>query len=96
MHGPPRMAITLPPATLAASAGNYTLGPVSIVVQLQDGKLLLQLPNQKPLETLPMSEREFFLTAADVRVLFTRNEQGGVASLTLRQFGRDQVAMRQP
>jgi D-alanyl-D-alanine-carboxypeptidase/D-alanyl-D-alanine-endopeptidase len=90
------VAVALPEATLAAYAGAYTLGGGTVINILREGgKLQLQLPNQKPLEMQAKGETEFFLTVADVKVLFARDEKGGVASLTLRQFGRDQVAMRQ-
>lgn len=93
---PPPVAITLPEATLAAYAGAYKLGQSTIVnIVLEGGRLHLQLPNQKPLELAAKSETEFFLTVADVKVLFAKDEKGAVTALTLRQFGRDQTAVRQ-
>ncbi|HEY5799167.1 MAG TPA: DUF3471 domain-containing protein, partial [Burkholderiaceae bacterium] len=93
----PPVAMALPEAALDKYVGKYLLGGSTVIEVTRTGaQVFLQLPNQRPLEMLAKSDTEFFMTVADVRVLFTKNDKGEIADLTIRQMGRDQKAVRQP
>lgn len=90
-----RKEITVAPAILAAYAGTYEIAPTfSIVVTLEDGRLMTQATGQRKLEIFPESESKFFLKVVDAQLEFVKNEKGEVTHLILHQGGRDTKGMR--
>ena len=76
-------------------AGQYELGPGYIITITQEGgKLMGEAPGQPKLELFPESETKFFLTAANIQIIFVRDQAGQTSGLILRQNGKDLPAKK--
>lgn len=85
----PRKEISLAPEKLARFAGEYELMPgFTIVVTLENGRLMAQPTGQPKFEIFAESETAFFLKVVDARILFDADSDGRVAGLTLLQGGQ--------
>jgi D-alanyl-D-alanine-carboxypeptidase/D-alanyl-D-alanine-endopeptidase len=83
-----RVAITLPPESLAGLVGEYALTPqFHITVTLEGGQLYLQATGQPRFPIYAESENSFFLRVVEAVVTFTRGSDGKATSLTLHQGG---------
>jgi len=69
-------------------------GPRIAVTLGEDGRLNVTLGGPRPLPTRAISETEFQLEAADVRIIFQR-EGGRVTGLLVRQGAREMPATRE-
>ena len=93
---PPEAAtVAVPREILASYVGTYvSAGPRIAVALGQDGRLTVTLGGPRPLPMRAISETEFQLEAADVRILFQR-ENGAVTRLLVRQGTREMPATRE-
>ncbi|HUF73815.1 MAG TPA: serine hydrolase [Gammaproteobacteria bacterium] len=86
-------AIELPPEVLEEYVGEYQLNEATTVVIALENGALLAGPAGQPLSPLfAMEVDHFFLRVAPVEVLFTRDADGAVTSLTVLQGGQGQEA----
>jgi CubicO group peptidase (beta-lactamase class C family) len=97
MTAPPRPTATasssveVPAATLGRYAGKYemaTLGNLLVTVQLEEGRLRLQLPGQPALPLRPTSMTSFEVVGAPARITFNTAADGAVEGITFHQDGQ--------
>jgi CubicO group peptidase (beta-lactamase class C family) len=62
-------------------AGEYEVNG-KVTISTEGGKLYLQPPGGQKMELHPSSETEFFAVTENIRIVFTRDEQGAVSGLT--------------
>ena len=92
---PEAPTVTVPRAILQSYVGTYvSAGPRIAVTLGEDGRLNVTLGGPRPLPTRAISETEFQLEAADVRIIFQR-EGGRVTGLLVRQGAREMPATRE-
>jgi len=89
---PAKKSVKVRPATLDQYVGDYRLGPRQVITISRTGdQLSLGVQGQKfPLTTL--SETEFLLDFAGVRITFPRNKEGKVQQLVWKQDETEQIA----
>jgi CubicO group peptidase (beta-lactamase class C family) len=81
--------------SLDAYVGLYELSPDFTIKIFKDGgKLMFQGTTQPPCEMFPESETVFFLKSRPSQILFSRDENGKVSSLTLHQNGSTYQAQK--
>jgi hypothetical protein len=89
-----RQEVTLAPAALEAYVGVYELAPQArLTVRRKGDGLAVQLTGQGALELKASAPDEFFLTAVDAQLSFTR-DGGKISAVVLHQNGLDQRALR--
>ncbi len=87
--------IEVAPEILEAYVGVYEISPdLSLVITLENGDLFVQPTGQRKHQMFAESETKFFLRPAPVRMTFTKDEAGLATGLTLRQGGRDRLAVK--
>jgi hypothetical protein len=83
-----RTAIPVAPEKLEMHVGRYQFTPESILTMSRENdRLFAQLTGQSRLEVFPETENDFFYTAVDAQITFTRTGQDKSSGLILRQFG---------
>jgi serine-type D-Ala-D-Ala carboxypeptidase/endopeptidase len=91
-----RQAIQLPAETLAEYEGDYRLpGDAMLNIRLEDGQLMAQLMSQPAAPIYAEAQDRFFYRLADAQLVFERDADGHVISLTLHQAGQQFQAPRQ-
>lgn len=65
------------PEVFKAYAGEYEANG-KVTISAENGKLYIQPPGQPKSELYPSSETEFFMATDNVRIVFTKDEQGMV------------------
>ena len=76
------------PAVYDAYVGEYEIENVGkVTVTKEDGRLYAQLVGQPKVELFPRSDTEFFLKVVQADVIFTKDKDGRVTGLTLKQSG---------
>lgn len=92
------VAITLPTSVLARYAGTYEIAEgVTLEVALRDGSLAIRSSvGGPPTPISPEHTDEFFATAIDAQVTFTRDTEGKVTGLVVHRDGRDRPAKKVP
>jgi CubicO group peptidase (beta-lactamase class C family) len=91
----PPKEITLSAETLREYVGKYPLAPQFIItVSEADGALYAQATGQGKAPVFATAKDEFFYKIVDARISFQRDANGKIASLILRQGGRDLPALR--
>jgi CubicO group peptidase (beta-lactamase class C family) len=84
--------IDVSPQKLDRYVGDYRLGPAQILTFTRDGgRLFFQIPGQRFVLTA-LSETEFLLDFAAVRISFQADKDGKVHQLVWRQGGTEQIA----
>ncbi|MEI6518889.1 MAG: serine hydrolase [bacterium] len=68
---------------------------LSMVVTLNDTHLMLQLAKQPPIRIVPTSELEFTIPILNASVVFEKDNNGQIISLTLTQPGKQIKARKQ-
>ncbi|HPF65070.1 serine hydrolase [Lentimicrobium sp.] len=87
--------ITLSPEQMQPYTGEYEIQPgFSLVVTLENGRLMTQATGQAKFEIYPESEVKFFLKVVDAQIEFQRNKDGEVDSLILFQNGAEIRAIK--
>jgi CubicO group peptidase (beta-lactamase class C family) len=90
-----RAVVTVDPKILASYEGTYELTPTfSIVVTVEDGRLVTQGSGQGRVQMQAESETKFFPTAFDAELEFYKDELGHVSYAVLRQNGRETKALK--
>jgi len=85
-----RTAIELPLETLEKYVGKYELNPqLSVTITIDGGSIFAQATGQPRVELFAEAEDEFFLKVMDAQISFTKDENGKVAGLVLRQGGNE-------
>jgi CubicO group peptidase (beta-lactamase class C family) len=80
--------IDLPADVLQEYVGEYRLEDATLVIGLENGRLLVGPAGQPPAPLFAMAMDHFFLRVAPVEVLFTRDDGGAVNGLTVVQRGQ--------
>jgi CubicO group peptidase (beta-lactamase class C family) len=94
---PPRemKQIALAPEKFEPNVGEYQLTPTQKIVISREGeKFYGQAGTQPRFELKAESETHFFAGRGEVQIVFTKNEQGEVTRLVLKQAGREIPAAR--
>jgi serine-type D-Ala-D-Ala carboxypeptidase/endopeptidase len=87
--------ITVAPALLERYTGRYQLAPGLIfTVTRQDARLFAQLTGQPTFEVFPSSEREFFYTVVNAKLVFEAGDSGPASAVVLHQNGQTPRAPR--
>jgi CubicO group peptidase (beta-lactamase class C family) len=85
-----RKEIKVSPDILKQYVGSYELAPdFSLVMTLEDGRLMAQATNQNKNPLFAESETRFFLKVVDAQVEFFKNGSGQISHLVLYQNGRE-------
>lgn len=91
----PRKEITLPVDVLTQYVGKYELQPTFIItIMVKEDLLFAQATDQPEFELFASEKDNFFLKAVPAEVVFNRNEDGSVESLTLKQGGQEMPAKK--
>lgn len=92
-----RTVVKLDSAVYEKYVGKYTIEALKLVltVSVSAGALLVQLTGQPAFQVFPESETKFFYKAVDAQIVFNKNAQGSVDSLTLYQGGETFMAKKQ-
>jgi CubicO group peptidase (beta-lactamase class C family) len=81
--------VELKPELLETYKGKYQLAPTfQITITQKDNRLFLQATGQPQFEIFASSENEFFLKVVEANIIFNKDENGEVKSLTLNQNGQ--------
>ena len=94
-----RGEIYVPPETLAAYAGIYTLDSApdfKLTVTLGSGQLQVQATGQQKFPVFAESATKFFYKIVDAQLTFVSAADSKPAHLILHQGGLDQKATKQP
>ena len=94
-----RAEIDVPPETLAAYAGIYTLDSApdfKLTVTLGSGQLQVQATGQQKFPVFAESATKFFYKIVDAQLTFVSAADSKPAHLILHQGGLDQEATKQP
>ncbi|MBN2131534.1 MAG: serine hydrolase [Sedimentisphaerales bacterium] len=76
------------PAVYDAYVGDYELENVGTMkIVKEGGRLFGKVGGQPQVELFPRSQTEFFLKIAQVEIIFNKDPDGSVTSLTLKQAG---------
>lgn len=76
------------PSVYDAYVGEYEIENVGkVTVTKEDDRLYAQLTGQPKVELFPRSETEFFLKVVQADIIFTKDKDGRVTGLTLKQSG---------
>jgi CubicO group peptidase (beta-lactamase class C family) len=87
--------VTIEDVILESYVGKYQLAPEFIITVTKDGKQMnLQATGQPKFGIFPKSETTFYLKVVDAQVVFNKNEDGKVESLTLFQGGQEITGAR--
>jgi hypothetical protein len=85
-----RKEIKVSPDILKQYVGTYEVAPeFSLVMTLEDGRLMAQPTNQNKNPLFAESETRFFLKVVDAQVEFFKNGSGQISHLVLYQNGRE-------
>ncbi len=91
-----RKEVTVSPKILSDYAGTYELRPgFSIVMTVEDGRLMTQATGQPKNPLFAESETKFFLKVVDAEVEFVKDSSGKVTHMVLYQGGREMKGQRQ-
>ena len=82
------------PAVFKDYVGRYDYGQGIMDITTQDGQLFTQFTGQGKVQIYPSSETEFFLKVVNAQIVFNKDDNGNVTSLTLHQAGRDMEALK--
>jgi hypothetical protein len=90
-------AIELPNDVLEEYVGEYQLNEqVTVSVRLENGALLAAPAGQPAAPIFAVEIDHFFLRVAPLEVIFNRDTEGGIGSLTIVQGGQRQNAPKLP
>ena len=90
-----RVAITLAPEVLRRYVGEYELAPTfSITITMEGNALFGQATGQPKIPIFAETETQFFLTAVDAQLTFTKDATGAVTGLILHQGGQNSPGRR--
>ena len=90
-----RQSVSFNENILEKYVGEYQLAPTFSIVITREGKQLFgQATNQPKFELFGEKEDVFYLKAVEAQITFSKDEQGKVVSLTLKQGGRDNVGRK--
>ena len=92
------MEIPIPavsPSILESYVGTYELIPgFEIVITHVNGQLIAQATGQNAFPVFPKNENEFYYKVVDAQLVFNKDKDGKVESLTLHQNGREMVGKK--
>lgn len=82
-----RVLAKINPEIFKAYVGEYEANG-KVTITTENGKLYFQPPGQAKSELYPASETEYFLTTENIRIVFTKDEQGMVNGLKAHSGSR--------
>ena len=86
---PEKVAIELDPKVLTQYIGKYELQPNFVIeISIIDNKLFAQATGQPQFEIFAESEDKFFLKVVPAQLVFSKDPNGKIDSLTLHQGGQ--------
>ena len=92
------MEIPIPavsPSILESYVGTYELIPgFEIVITHVNGQLIAQATGQNAFPVFPKNENEFYYKVVDAQLVFNKDKDGKIESLTLHQNGREMVGKK--
>jgi hypothetical protein len=91
-----RKYITLAPEKLTPLAGKYQMGPLTVDITVEDGKLMVQPAGQGKAPFQAESETKFYFAQVDAEITFALGEDGKAKEFTLVQGGGRMLAKRVP
>jgi len=84
--------LTLPASHLEQYIGKYQLAPTFIIhIFKEEQQLYAQATGQDKFEIFPYEADKFFTKVVDARMIFNRDEEGNINSMTLLQNGEHQA-----
>lgn len=90
-----KVATILAPEKLNQFIGTYELAPeVLITINTKENHIFAQLTGQPQFEIFAEKENTFFLKVVEAQLIFEKNKEGKVISLTLNQSGRQMPAKK--
>lgn len=90
-----KIAITIAPKELKKYSGKYELAPGAILeVTSKESQIFAQLTGQPQFEMFPEREDVFFLKVVVAQIVFNKDKEGIITSLTLNQNGRQMPAKK--
>lgn len=87
-------AIEIDPKIYSRYTGKYQLGPMTMTISSEDGKLFGTPSGQSKAQFFPESEKDFFLTVVDAQVTFNTGADGKATEMVLHQNGQNVTAKR--
>ena len=82
--------LIVPEAILETYLGKYELMPGFVLTVTKEGsQLKTQATGQPVFDVFPKSENEFYLKVVEAQLMFNKNDEGKVESVTLFQGGRE-------
>lgn len=86
----PRTIAKIDPAVMADYAGVYRIdGQRTATVDAEDGRLFVEITDQRRHEVYPEGEHDFFWTVVAAQITFVADEAGRITHAVLHQGGRD-------
>ncbi len=80
---------------LQSYVGKYELAPGFLIAVSKDGQQMkAQATGQSQFEIYPKSENSFYLKVVEAQIMFNKNAEGKIESLTLFQEGRETIGLR--
>jgi hypothetical protein len=86
--------VTVPAKVLEEYAGTYKLGQESLVITVEDGRLMGEAPGIPKFSMPARSQTKFFIPPASAEIEFVRGDDGVVTHFLLLQNGRQQRVQR--
>lgn len=93
----PHVALPIDPATRAQYVGTYQVTPsFRVQVYVEGGRMMTRATGQQAIEIAREGPDTFFLRGVEARLVFHRNDDGAIDSVTIQQGGRETPAARLP
>lgn len=90
----PRTVVHIDPATLGSYVGTYNISGFTFTITLSGDKLMARLTGQEAARIYPSAKDHFFYRVVDAQIDFTRDADGAVNGLVLRQSGNNTTFVR--
>jgi len=87
-------SVAVPSKVLEEYAGTYKIGQLSLVITVEDGRLMGEAPGVQKFPMPARSETRFYVAPASLEIEFVRGDDGAVTHALLHQNGRQQRAPR--
>ena len=86
--------VAVPAKVLEEYAGSYKVRQFSLVVTVEDDRLMGEAPGIPKFPLPARSQTKFFVPPASAEIEFVRGDDGAVTHFVLRQNGSQQVVQR--
>lgn len=86
---PPVESVEVDPAILAEYAGEYEAADFTLMITLEDGKLMVEPTDAEKTELVPTAATEFEMPALGAQIVFVRDADGAVTGLVVKLGGQE-------